>query len=117
VANPRVAIVQGAQLMPAWLKKLDSAGRETGGSPDRKAQADKAARAAARYRNAFKELYDRVQTPPTPLNDAESQSWFVMGYFHQRAHDSRAARAALSAEEPTGLPGDNTTINEGTDQQ
>ena len=103
--------------MPAWLEKLDSAARETGGGPDRKAQAEKAARAATRYRNAFKELYDRVQTPPTPLNDAESQSWFVMGYFHQRAHDSRAARDALSRQEPTNASGNDATTDEGTDQQ
>ncbi|MFX0591473.1 type I-C CRISPR-associated protein Cas8c/Csd1 [Melissospora conviva] len=117
VANPRVAIVQGIQLMPAWLKKLDSAARETGGSPEQRVLAEKAARAARRYRSAFKELYDRLQAPPAPLNDAESQSWFVMGYFHQQAHDSQAARSALSWGEPTTAPGNDTTTIEGTNQQ
>ena len=125
VANPRVALVQGLQLFPAWLKKLDNATREPGDGPESRAKAEKDRRAAARFRARVRELQDRLTSPAQPLADAESQSWFVLGYFHQQAHDSRMAHAGRAPEVPTDLitttdtdePGEDAGTTEGNDEQ
>ncbi|MFI7645191.1 type I-C CRISPR-associated protein Cas8c/Csd1 [Micromonospora sp. NPDC049460] len=120
VANPRVALVQGFQLYPAWLKKLDSMARERGFDRASKDRAQKAAGAATAYRIRIRELQDRLTEPAAPLATAESQSWFILGYFHQQAHDIRMATAGKAPEVPTeGLPADQTPdpIDEGINKQ
>ncbi|GIG93071.1 type I-C CRISPR-associated protein Cas8c/Csd1 [Plantactinospora endophytica] len=98
VTNPRVALVQGCQLSPAWLKKLDGTAQDRGNP---QADRDRAAKAAYRFRERLRELHDRLNEPVKPLADAESQSWFVLGYFQQQAHDIRMARAGKAPEVPT----------------
>ncbi|NMO56065.1 hypothetical protein HH310_33405 [Actinoplanes sp. TBRC 11911] len=119
VANPRVALVQGLQMYPAWLKKLDAAARPDSKDTAVLTQAERARRAAARFRARIRELQDRLDRPVQPLADAESQSWFVLGYFHQQAHDIRMAQAGKAPEIPTeALTTDTDDLaSEGTAQQ
>jgi CRISPR-associated protein Csd1 len=125
VANPRVALVQGHQLFPAWIKKLDGVARNGGDDPASLGRAEKAGRAAARFRARIRELQDRLDGPVQPLSDAESQSWFVLGYFHQQAHDIRMARAGKAPEVPADLlpttdadgSSDDAGTDEGNDEQ
>ncbi|GAA2579908.1 type I-C CRISPR-associated protein Cas8c/Csd1 [Dactylosporangium fulvum] len=127
VANPRVALVQGSQLYPAWIKKLDSAANTPGTDPAGRQEAERARRAATRYRARIRELQDRLDAPVTPLADAQSQSWFILGYFHQQAHDIRMAKAGKAPEVPIDqLPDTDTDehadehaedTNEGNDEQ
>lgn len=123
VTNPRVALVQGCQLYPAWLKKLDSAAQERHAGPAMREKAERARRAASRYRARIRELYDRLGKAVEPLADVESQSWFVLGYFHQQAHDIRMAKAGKAPEVPLDeLAADadedlDTIIDEGNDEQ
>ncbi|GAA4260037.1 type I-C CRISPR-associated protein Cas8c/Csd1 [Dactylosporangium darangshiense] len=122
VANPRVALVQGCQLYPAWIKKLDSTASTAGSDPTERQGAEKARRAASRYRARIRELQDRLDTPVAPLADAQSQSWFILGYFHQQAHDIRMAKAGKAPEVPIDqLPSTDDEhaeeTNEGNDEQ
>ncbi|MFI2712163.1 type I-C CRISPR-associated protein Cas8c/Csd1 [Micromonospora sp. NPDC018662] len=119
VANPRVALVQGGQLYPAWLKKLDSAARDNSNNPVARQSAERAGRAARRYRARVRELQDRLTPPVAPLHDAESQSWFILGYFHQQAHDIRMAKAGKAPEIPTDdlHTDDHDNTNEGNHEQ
>jgi CRISPR-associated protein Csd1 len=125
VANPRVALVQGCQLYPAWLKKLDGVARDRGNDQASRERAEKSGRAATRFRARIRELQDRLDGPVQPLADAESQSWFVLGYFHQQAQDIRMARAGRAPEVPAGLlatanadnPDDDTNTIEGNSEQ
>jgi CRISPR-associated protein Csd1 len=114
ITNPRVAAVQGCQMFPAWLKKLDNAARGSDGGPGSSNGAESARRAASRYRKRVRTLSDLLDRPMGPMGDAESQSWFILGYFHQQAHDIREARAGRAPEVPvedlpttdTGEPGE-----------
>ncbi|MEV0569287.1 type I-C CRISPR-associated protein Cas8c/Csd1 [Dactylosporangium sp. NPDC050588] len=123
VANPRVALVQGLQLFPAWIKKLDSTASTPSTEPGVRDRAEKARRAATRYRVRVRELQDRLDAPVDPLADAQSQSWFILGYFHQQAHDVRMAKAGKAPEVPVDQmpttdadePAD--ASNEGNDEQ
>jgi len=133
VANPRVALAQGCQLSAAWLKKLDSKARNHGRDGTVKGDALRTAKAAYRFRERLRGLHDRLSKPVTPLADAESQSWFVLGYFHQQAHDVRMARAGKAPEVPveelavndadstdtdsTDIDGGSADLQEGNNQQ
>ncbi|BCJ58212.1 type I-C CRISPR-associated protein Cas8c/Csd1 [Micromonospora endophytica] len=122
VANPRVALAQGCQLSAAWLKKLDSKARIRNGEASERTEAQRAAKAAYRFRERLRSLHDRLDGPVTPLGDAESQSWFVLGYFHQQAHDIRMARAGKAPEVPVeeltlNETDSNADLPEGNDQQ
>jgi CRISPR-associated protein Csd1 len=97
VANPRIAFVQGAQMYPAWRKKLlSSASRAAAAGKNGEAAKDRAA--ARRFELRIGELQERLTQPPRPLTSSEDQSWFVLGYFHQRAHDFRQAMAGKAPE-------------------
>jgi CRISPR-associated protein Csd1 len=90
VTNPAVALIQGTQLSAAWLKKLEGGtSRNTANSRD--------ARAAAALRSRLADLYARYDAasggPPRRI-DVEQQATFVLGYFHQTAHDQQQARQA-----------------------
>ncbi|WP_028193425.1 type I-C CRISPR-associated protein Cas8c/Csd1 [Salinispora pacifica] len=118
VANPRIALVQGCQLYPAWLKKLDSAAGDDSSNPISRQNAERAGRAAGRYRARVRELKDRLTGPVAPLHDTESQSWFILGYFHQQAHDIRMAKTGKAPEIQTDdLPTDEHDTNEGNHEQ
>ena len=100
VANPRIAHLQGVQMYPAWLKKLENAGKSDNNQPEAQTHAEKARRAAYAFRKRLHSLHERLDRPAQPLTDTESQSWFVLGYFHQQAHDIRMAKAGKAPEIP-----------------
>lgn len=111
VANPRIALTQGMQMYPAWLKKLDAAARPDNASTP--ADAERARRAATAYRARLRALHERLTSPARPLTSSIDQSWFVLGYFHQQAHDQRAARAAGASAEPDIDPSGPSDSSEG----
>jgi CRISPR-associated protein Csd1 len=89
VTNPAIALVQGTQLSAAWLKKLE-------GRPSREgAQKDRKSRAAHALRGRLTNLYDRFDaTGGLPRGmGIDDQTAFILGYFHQNAHDQQARAA------------------------
>ena len=100
VANPNIALVQGSQLRAAWLRKIrTSAEREP-----RPEARDRRLRALAARESRLDELFALFEDHPLPARiGTDEQSLFVIGYHHQRAHDSaqRRAHAAAAADSET----------------
>jgi CRISPR-associated protein Csd1 len=92
VANPRVALVQGRQLAPAWLKKI------------RRSNED-AAFALDRGLTELSDLYDAAGGFPGRI-DIRQQATFILGYDHQRAYDFRRARELAAAKGADGTDHD-----------
>lgn len=118
IANPRIACLRGVQMYPAWRKKLlSNANRATAAGKSGDAAKDRAA--IARFDTRIGELQERLAQPLRPLNSSEDQSWFVLGYFHQRTHDFRQAIAGKAPEiipDPL-LADDSGTMSEGNDSE
>jgi CRISPR-associated protein Csd1 len=94
VTNPAIAVTQGLQLFPAWLKKIE--GRAGTRGPKSPGMA-----ASFALRSRLTNLHDRYEAASNGVPrrmDIEQQGAFVLGYFHQSAHDQQAARDARTAK-------------------
>ncbi|OAA19957.1 CRISPR-associated protein, Csd1 family [Frankia sp. EI5c] len=83
IANPRIALVQGQQLAPAWLKKI------------RKTNPVAAIALSARLGELFA-LFDASGGFPG-RGSLDDQATFILGYHHHRSDSIGRARAAKAA--------------------
>jgi len=95
VANPRVALVQGSQLWPAWIKKITSSAERERTPQGR----NRRLAAAAALRTRITDLLALLNAEALPARiTTEAQSLFIVGYHHQRADDLARARAGRAPE-------------------